>query len=79
MVIRMNKLLEQAQSMKKKLESLQEELKTKTVEATSGGGIVSVTVNGEHAITAPLGCESSREDGQLLILGRSRLSGGQAL
>ncbi|MDE7469775.1 MAG: YbaB/EbfC family nucleoid-associated protein [Desulfovibrionaceae bacterium] len=51
-MIRMNKLLEQAQSMKKKLESLQEELKTKTVEATSGGGIVSVTVNGEHAITA---------------------------
>lgn len=48
----MNKLLEQAQSMQKKLESLQEELKTKYVEATSGGGIVCVKVNGEHALTS---------------------------
>ena len=48
----MHKILEQAQSIQKKLESLQEELKAKHVEATSGGGIVSVKVNGEHALTS---------------------------
>lgn len=47
----MNTILQQAQAMQKKIENIQEELKKKTVEATSGGGMVSVTVNGEHLLT----------------------------
>lgn len=48
----MNGILQQAQAMQKKIEELQASLKHKTVEATSGGGLVCVQVNGEHAITS---------------------------
>lgn len=42
----MNDLVRQAQVMHKKMEKLQKELETKTVEAASGGGMVTVTANG---------------------------------
>ena len=42
----MNDLVRQAQVMHKKIEKMQKELETQTVEATSGGGMVTVTANG---------------------------------
>lgn len=48
----MGGLLKQAQEMQSKLAKVQEELAHKTVEATSGGGMVSVTVSGQFAVTA---------------------------
>jgi len=46
----MNDMLRQAQMMQKKMAQMQEELKTKTVEASSGGGMVSVTASGGREI-----------------------------
>jgi hypothetical protein len=39
-------LLQQAQQLKDRLSSMQEDLATRTVEASAGGGMVTVTVNG---------------------------------
>jgi hypothetical protein len=47
----MNDLVRQAQLMQKKMAKLQEEMADKTVEATAGGGMVSVEVNGSQEIT----------------------------
>jgi DNA-binding YbaB/EbfC family protein len=44
----MNDLVRQAQVMQKKIAKLQEELAEKLVEATSGGGMVTVTVTGSQ-------------------------------
>lgn len=41
------KLLKQAAKMQKKIESLQEELTQKELEVSSGGGAVTVKVNGQ--------------------------------
>ena len=41
-----NKLLQQAQQMQERLAGIQEELATRTVEGTAGGGLVTVTING---------------------------------
>jgi DNA-binding YbaB/EbfC family protein len=46
----MGDLMRQAQMMHKKMEELQKELATRTVEATSGGGMVKVTANGSQEI-----------------------------
>jgi DNA-binding YbaB/EbfC family protein len=46
----MAQLMKQANQMQMKMKKTQEELATKTYEATSGGGAVKVTVNGEHKI-----------------------------
>lgn len=46
----MNDLVRQAQVMQKKMAKAQEELKTKTVEATAGGGMVTVVANGAQEI-----------------------------
>jgi len=48
----MNSLMKQAQKMQRQMEEMQEEIKTRSVEASSGGGAVKVVVNGERAITA---------------------------
>ncbi len=45
-------LMKQAQKMQAKMIALQEELAGKTVEATAGGGMVSVVVNGKQEITS---------------------------
>lgn len=47
----MNQLLQQAQRMQRDVEKAQEEIAAMTVEATSGGGAVKVTVNGKHQLT----------------------------
>ena len=41
------KMLKQAQMMQKQMENTQEELKNEIIEASAGGGVVSVTVNGK--------------------------------
>lgn len=48
----MNDLVRQAQLMHKKINELQESLKTRTVEATAGGGMVTVTATGGSEISA---------------------------
>jgi DNA-binding YbaB/EbfC family protein len=46
----MQKQIQQMQMMQKKMEEMQAELETKEVEATAGGGAVSITVNGKKEI-----------------------------
>ena len=46
----MNDLMRQAQVMQKKMASLQEELEERTVEATSGGGMVTVVCTGKQEL-----------------------------
>jgi DNA-binding YbaB/EbfC family protein len=48
----MNDLVRQAQVMHKKMNELQKELETRTVEAASGGGMVTATANGSGEIVA---------------------------
>jgi DNA-binding YbaB/EbfC family protein len=43
-------IMKQAKKMQERMMELQEELATKTVEATAGGGMVSVTVNGKFEV-----------------------------
>ncbi len=43
-------LIKQAQEFQKKMKKMQDELKGKIVEATSGGGMVTVTANGRQEI-----------------------------
>ena len=46
----LNDLLKQAQQVQKDMEKVQEDLETKTVQASAGGGAVSVTVTGKKTI-----------------------------
>lgn len=46
----MSKMMKQVQKMQADMAKLQEELGTKTVEASSGGGVVQVTANGKQEI-----------------------------
>ncbi len=46
----MNDILRQAQMMQKKMVEMQDALKTKTVEASAGGGMVTVTASGAREI-----------------------------
>lgn len=48
----MGDLLKQAQEMQARMAKIQEELANKTVQGSSGGGMVQVTVNGQCNITA---------------------------
>jgi DNA-binding YbaB/EbfC family protein len=43
-------IMKQAQMIQHKMAKLQEEASLKTAEATSGGGVVSVTVNGKNEV-----------------------------
>lgn len=45
-----NSMMKQAQKLQKKMLKTQEELATKTVEASAGGGMVKVTANGSQKI-----------------------------
>lgn len=45
-------ILKQAQKIKEDLARLEEELKNKVVEATAGGGMVRVAVNGKNEVVA---------------------------
>jgi nucleoid-associated protein EbfC len=46
----MNDLIRQAQMMQKKMAKMQEELNTKIVEASAGGGMVTVRANGAQEV-----------------------------
>jgi len=46
----MNNLMKQAQKMQRQMTQMQEELKEKKIESSSGGGAVKVTINGEKLI-----------------------------
>jgi DNA-binding YbaB/EbfC family protein len=47
----MGNLLKQAQEMQSRISKIQEELGQKTVEGSSGGGMVQVTVNGQFNLS----------------------------
>ena len=47
----MQKQLQQVQAMQRKMEEMQAEIEEKEVEASAGGGAISVTVNGKKEIT----------------------------
>jgi DNA-binding YbaB/EbfC family protein len=46
----MNKMLEQVQQMQSQMQQAQEELKDETVQASAGGGMVTVTATGNGEI-----------------------------
>jgi nucleoid-associated protein EbfC len=46
----MGDMMRQAQMMQKKMQQIQEDLKTRTVEATAGGGMVTVVATGSQDI-----------------------------
>ncbi|MDA8098658.1 MAG: YbaB/EbfC family nucleoid-associated protein [Nitrospiraceae bacterium] len=46
----LNNLMKQAQQMQERVKKLQEEVGNKTVEASSGGGMVTVVANGRQEI-----------------------------
>lgn len=46
------KMLKQVQKMQAEMAKAQEELKNKTVDATAGGGVITVTANGNQEIVA---------------------------
>jgi len=48
----MGNLMKQAQQFQSKMAKLQEEMGQKTIEATSGGGMVTVVVNGAQEIVS---------------------------
>ena len=48
----MGKLLKQAQQMQTKMAQMQAELGEKTVEASAGGGMVKVVMNGRHEVVS---------------------------
>ena len=48
----MGKIMKQAQQMQAKMMRVQEELEAKTVEATSGGGMVTAILNGKHELVS---------------------------
>jgi DNA-binding YbaB/EbfC family protein len=48
----MNNLVKQAKKIQEKITKIQEEAGNKTIEASSGGGMVSVVVNGKNEIVS---------------------------
>lgn len=47
----MNQMMKQVKKMQEQMLKAQEELGTKTVEGSAGGGVVTVTVNGHKKVT----------------------------
>ena len=45
-------IMKQAKKLQERMASLQDELALRTVEATAGGGMVSVLVNGKHELVS---------------------------
>ena len=46
----MNKMIKQAKQVQEKIVKMQEELKEREIEASSGGGVVTVKVNGKQEL-----------------------------
>ena len=64
----MQDMLRQAQLMQKKMTAIQEELKTREVEATSGGGMVTVRVTGGQELVSVTIDKSVVEAGDVEML-----------
>jgi len=64
----MQDMLRQAQMMQKKMTAIQEELKTREVEATSGGGMVTVRCTGGQEIVSVTIDKSVVEAGDVEML-----------
>jgi DNA-binding YbaB/EbfC family protein len=63
----MAQLMKQANQMQIKMKKLQEELATKTYEASSGGGAVKVTVTGNNQVKAVvISPDVMKEDAEML-------------
>jgi len=63
----MSKLLKQAQEMQQKIEDVQGQLSDMIVEAESGGGMVSVKVNGkQEVLEVNIDPEAMAEDSEML-------------
>ena len=62
----MNNLMKQAQKMQKQMAQMQEDLKEKKVEASSGGGAVKVVINGEKLIDSLIIDEDVLDDVEML-------------
>ncbi len=62
----MANLMKQAQKMQESLATAQEDLAKKSYDATSGGGAVSVTLNGEGKITSLTIDESVLDDAEMV-------------
>jgi DNA-binding YbaB/EbfC family protein len=50
MMQNMNNIMKQAKKIQERIAKIQEELETKTVEASAGGGMVSVVINGKNEL-----------------------------
>ncbi|MDR2861627.1 MAG: YbaB/EbfC family nucleoid-associated protein [Syntrophobacterales bacterium] len=50
MMQNLNNIVKQAKKMQEKIAKLQDEMGNKTVEASSGGGMVSVIINGKNEL-----------------------------
>ncbi|MHB0884767.1 MAG: YbaB/EbfC family nucleoid-associated protein [Bacillota bacterium] len=50
MGMNMNKMMKQVQKMQQDMAKAQEEMANRTFEATAGGGVVQVVVNGHHEV-----------------------------
>ncbi|MCP3775233.1 YbaB/EbfC family nucleoid-associated protein [Paenibacillus sp. MZ04-78.2] len=48
----MNQMMKQVKKMQEQMLKAQEDLANRTVEGTAGGGVVSITVNGQKKVTA---------------------------
>lgn len=46
----MNQMIKQAQKMQEQLAKMQEDMENQTIEASSGGGVVTVTVSGKKEL-----------------------------
>lgn len=64
----MNEMVRQAQIMQRKMTEAQDALKTKIVEASSGGGMVTVKVSGSQEVTEVAIEESVMETGDVEML-----------
>jgi DNA-binding YbaB/EbfC family protein len=64
----MNEMIRQAQVMQRKMSQKQEELKSKIVEASSGGGMVTVKVTGGQELAGVVIEPSVMESGDVEML-----------
>jgi len=64
----MNDMIRQAQVMQRKMSEAQESLKSKIVEASSGGGMVTIKVTGAQEVSEVIIEESIMESGDVEML-----------
>jgi DNA-binding YbaB/EbfC family protein len=62
----MQKMLKQAQQLQAKMEQVQKELETETVEASSGGGAVTVVMTGHQVLRSVKIQPEAAEDVEML-------------